>query len=163
MEALIPSVDDPKCRKRGVCRVLACKIMVCRVLHAKSWSTQLPNSNIPTQISHYLHPRPRVCGVARPAPEQAVGLCGSLRLDGRTSSGAASRTLSTFWNVSAASTSASAEELSTVQSALAAFDGSLLAELNATVLAIGVEFTFSLTVGSFLGEAGEASATVTRT
>eukprot|EP00752_Nemacystus_decipiens_P006049 g5460.t1 len=92
-----------------------------------------------------------------------VGLCGSLRLDGRTSSGGSSRTLSTFWNVSSPlSTSASADALSVVKSSLAAFDGSLLAELNATVLAIGVEYTFSLAVESFLGKADEATATVTR-
>eukprot|EP00903_Cladosiphon_okamuranus_P018201 g16743.t2 len=91
---------------------------------------------------------------------QVVGLCGSLRLDGRTSSGAASRPLSTSWSVS---TPASADVLSVVKSSLASFDGSLLAELNATMLAIGVEFTFSLTVETFLGEADEAIANVTRT
>lgn len=97
-------------------------------------------------------------------PEQVVGLCGSLRLDGRTSAGAASRTLSTFWNVSTpANTSASADALSVVKPSLGEFDGSLLAELNATVLAIGVEFMFSLRVENFLGESDEATATVTRT
>lgn len=101
--------------------------------------------------------------MAHLAPEQVVGLCGSLRLDGRTSSGAASRTLSAFWNVSTPSTSASADALAVVKSSLAAFDGSLLADLNATVLAVDVEFAFSLTVESFLGESDEAAATVTRT
>lgn len=103
---------------------------------------------------------------------QTVGLCGNLQLDGRSSSGTASRTLSASWNafsaaaVSTTTTTASADDdddaLSSVTASLESFEGSLLAELNATVLAVGVEYTFSLTAKNFLGGEDEATATVTR-
>ena len=92
---------------------------------------------------------------------QAVGRCGSFRLDARASSGGAARSLSAFWSVSTAEGS-SAAALAAANASLAPFQGSLLAELNATALEVGVEFTFSLAAQSFLGNADEAVATVTR-
>ncbi|CAM9935318.1 unnamed protein product [Scytosiphon promiscuus] len=88
---------------------------------------------------------------------QTVGLCGLLKLDGRASSGALSRSLSSFWNVSAPLiTSAS------LNASLALFQGSLVAELNATSLEAGIEHTFTLTVENFLGDYDEATVKVTR-
>lgn len=84
-----------------------------------------------------------------------------LRLDGRASSGAASRMLSASWNVSS-TVGSSADALAAVDVALAPFQGSLLAELNATALEVGVEFTFRLSVENFLGSVDETTATVTR-
>lgn len=88
-----------------------------------------------------------------------MGLCGEFTLDGRASSGSASRTLSGVWNVSAA---AGGTAVVAVEDALAPFQGSLLATLNATALEIGVEFSFTLVVSNFLGAMSETTATVTR-
>lgn len=93
---------------------------------------------------------------------QTVGRCGSFRLDGRVSSGGASRTLSALWSVSAAEEGSSFAALAAADASLAPFQGSLLAELNATALEVGVEFTFSLAVRNFLGSVDEATATLTR-
>eukprot|EP00903_Cladosiphon_okamuranus_P005952 g5878.t1 len=91
---------------------------------------------------------------------QVVGRCGSFELDGRASSGGAARTLSAFWSVSAAEGSSAA--LATANASLAPFQGFLLAELNATALEVGVQFTFSLAVQNFLENMDEAAVTVTR-
>ncbi|CAM9646533.1 unnamed protein product [Scytosiphon promiscuus] len=88
---------------------------------------------------------------------QTVGLCGTLKLDGRASSGALSRSLSSSWNVSASSTmSASLNAL------LVFFQGSLVAEVNATSLVAGIEHTFTLMVENFLGDYDEATVEITR-
>lgn len=92
---------------------------------------------------------------------QTVGRCGTLHLDGRASSGAASRTISASWNISAA-VGAGANASTAAGDALAPFQGSLLAELNATALEVGVEFTFRLSLENFFGSTDEAIATVTR-
>ena len=95
-----------------------------------------------------------------------VGICGEFTLDGRASSGAASRTLSVEWRVS--STSAGGDEatvavaVAAVESALVPFQGSLLAALNASALEIGVEFTFTLVARNFLGGMDETAVSVTR-
>lgn len=92
---------------------------------------------------------------------QTVGRCGTLRLDGRASSGSASRTISASWNVSAAA-GTNAGAAAAVRDALAPFQGSLLADINATALEVGVEFIFRLSVTNFFGNVDEATATVTR-
>lgn len=92
---------------------------------------------------------------------QEVGLCGEFTLDGRASSGAASRTLSASWYVLTTSTGHGAA-VAAVESALAPFQGSLLATLNSTALEIGVEFTFTLSARNFLGGADKTSVTLTR-
>eukprot|EP00752_Nemacystus_decipiens_P011504 g10216.t1 len=92
---------------------------------------------------------------------QTVGRCGGLRLDGRASSGSASRTLSASWSVSAA-TGASMNVSADIDDSLAPFQGSLLADLDATALAIGVEVTFHLSVQNVFGSVDQATATVTR-
>ncbi|CAM9281097.1 unnamed protein product, partial [Ectocarpus sp. 8 AP-2014] len=89
---------------------------------------------------------------------QTVGLCGTLTLDGRASSGALSRTMSASWNVSAAS----GANTSSIEASLALFEGSLVAELDAAALEPGVEFMFALTVGNFLGDTNGANVAVTR-
>lgn len=94
---------------------------------------------------------------------QSVGLCGDFTLDGRASSGAASRSLSANWGVSPTAGTGDAAALAAVESALAPFQGALLATLDATALEIGVGFTFTLSVGNFLGATDEAAATATRT
>ncbi len=93
-----------------------------------------------------------------------MGRCGTFSLDGRASSGGASRALSATWNVSASAgdTAVSTAVLAAVREALTPFQGSLLAELNASALEFGVEFAISFTCRSFLGGTGEAVATVTR-
>lgn len=91
--------------------------------------------------------------------QQEVGLCGEFTLDGRASSGSDSRMLSSTWSVS---TAAGQAALAAVEAALAPFQGFLLATLNATSLEIGFDFSFSLTVQSFLGATDEASVKVTR-
>ena len=92
---------------------------------------------------------------------QEVGLCGEFTLDGRASSGAASRQLSASWIVSSTS-AASGAAVSAVESALAPFQGYLLATLNATSLEIGAEFTFTLSVTNFLRGEDNTSTTLTR-
>lgn len=93
---------------------------------------------------------------------QTVGLCGEAKFNGRTSSGGASRALSAVWGVSAEEgTSSSA--LDAVYSALAPFNGSLIATLNVTALEVGTVFTLSLSVENFFGATDEATASVTRT
>ncbi|CAM9462230.1 unnamed protein product [Ectocarpus sp. 4 AP-2014] len=89
---------------------------------------------------------------------QTVGLCGTLTLDGRASSGALSRTMSASWNVSAAPVA----NTSSIEGSLALFEGSLVAELDTAALEPGLEFTFALTVGNFLGDTNGATAAVTR-
>ncbi|CAM9220320.1 unnamed protein product [Ectocarpus sp. 12 AP-2014] len=89
---------------------------------------------------------------------QIVGLCGTLTLDGRASSGALSRTMSASWNVSAAS----GANKSSIEASLALFEGSLVAELDAAALEPGVKFMFALTVGNFLGDTSGATVAVTR-
>ncbi|CBJ29756.1 conserved unknown protein [Ectocarpus siliculosus] len=89
---------------------------------------------------------------------QTVGLCGTLTLDGRASSGALSRTMSASWNVSAASFA----NTSSIEAALALFEGSLVAELDAAALEPGVKFMFALTVGNFLGDTNGVTVAVTR-
>lgn len=91
---------------------------------------------------------------------QEVGLCGEFTLDGRASSGSASRTLSAVWNVSSAAAGGSA--LAAVEHALGPFQGFLLATLNASTLEIGVEFSFTLTASNFLGAVDETTVTVIR-
>ncbi|CAM9093541.1 unnamed protein product, partial [Hapterophycus canaliculatus] len=88
---------------------------------------------------------------------QTVGLCGILELDGRASSGALSRPLSTWWNVSATSSMRT-----NVESSLAFFEGSLVAELNASALEAGIEHTFALTAENFLGDTDVATVKVAR-
>ncbi|CAM9229815.1 unnamed protein product, partial [Ectocarpus fasciculatus] len=92
---------------------------------------------------------------------QSVGRCGEFSLDGRSSSGAASRSLSAVWNVSTTLASDSAV-VAAVAGALKPFQGSLYATLNATSLEPLVEFQFSLMVENFLGAVDEATVTVTR-
>ncbi|CAM9247691.1 unnamed protein product, partial [Ectocarpus sp. 12 AP-2014] len=89
---------------------------------------------------------------------QTVGLCGTLTLDGRASSGALSRTMSASWFVSAAL----GANTSSIEASLALFEGSLVAELDAAALEPGLEFMFALMVGNFLGDTNEASVAVTR-
>ena len=92
-----------------------------------------------------------------------MGLCGEFTLDGRASSGAASRTLSAMWSVSTTSgTGDTATALAAVEHALAPYQGELLVTLNATVLEVGVGFSFTLSVENFLGARDETAATVTR-
>ena len=94
---------------------------------------------------------------------QEVGLCGELTLDGRTSSGAASRQLSASWSVSSTSAAAGAgAAVAAAEGALAPFQGYLLATLNATSLEIGLEFTFTLFARNFLGGEDNASVTLAR-
>lgn len=90
-----------------------------------------------------------------------VGLCGELVLDGRTSSGGAARSLSAYWHVSTAH-SASLGALSAAMSALASFNGSLLARLNVTALEVNVTFDFTLSVENFLGENDKTTVSVVR-
>ncbi|CAM9236501.1 unnamed protein product [Ectocarpus fasciculatus] len=92
---------------------------------------------------------------------QSVGLCGEVSLDGRTSSGAVSRSLSAFWNVSTTLASDSTV-VAAVAGALKPFQGSLHATLNATSLEPYVEFKISLRVENFLGAVDAATVTVTR-
>ncbi|CBJ26947.1 conserved unknown protein [Ectocarpus siliculosus] len=94
------------------------------------------------------------------APE-SVGLCGEFSLDGRLSSGAASRSLSAVWNVSTTTASNSAAVVA-VAGALEPFQGSLHATLNSTSLEPLVEFEISLIVENFLGSFDTAAVTVTR-
>ncbi len=89
-----------------------------------------------------------------------MGLCGEFTLDGRASTGAASRPLSTEWRVS--STTAGDNVTAAVESALDPFQGSLLATLNATALEFGVAFTFTLAARNFLGGVDETAVIVTR-
>lgn len=96
--------------------------------------------------------------VPNPQHTKTVGLCGTLTLDGRASSGALSRTMSASWNVSAAS----GANTSIIEASLALFQGSMVAELDAAALEPGVEFTFALTVGNFLGDTNGATVAVTR-
>lgn len=91
-----------------------------------------------------------------------MGLCGEFTLDGRTSSGAASRTLSVSWNVSNAATFGNESAVARVEDALAPFQGSPLATLDASALEIGVEFTISLTARNFLDETDTAAVSLTR-
>lgn len=93
---------------------------------------------------------------------QGVGLCGEFTLDGRTSSGALSRSLSAAWNVSATATADSASAVTMVENALAPFQGSLLVTVDASVLEIGAEFTFSLTTENFLGAVDTTVVSLTR-
>lgn len=96
---------------------------------------------------------------------QEVGLCGEFTLDGRASSGAASRTLSVTWDVSNTAGTGDDEPAvvtTAVETALVPFQGSLLATIDASVLEIGVGFTFTLTVGNFLGAVDQAVVTLTR-
>ncbi|CAM9232606.1 unnamed protein product [Ectocarpus sp. 6 AP-2014] len=92
---------------------------------------------------------------------QRVGLCGEFSLDGRLSSGAASRSLSAVWSVSTTIASNSAA-VAAVAGALQPFQGSLYATLNSTSLEPLVEFKFSLIVENFLGAVDAAAVTVTR-
>ncbi|CBJ26948.1 conserved unknown protein [Ectocarpus siliculosus] len=92
---------------------------------------------------------------------QWVGLCGEFSLDGRLSSGAASRPLSAVWNVSTTIASNSAA-VAAVAGALQPFQGSLYATLNSTSLEPLVEFKISLIVENFLGAVDAAAVTVTR-
>ncbi|CAM9342946.1 unnamed protein product, partial [Ectocarpus sp. 12 AP-2014] len=89
---------------------------------------------------------------------QTVGLCGTLTLDGRASSGALSRTMSASWNVSAAP----GANTSSIEASLALFEGSLVAELDAAALEPGEELMFALTVGNFLGDTNGVTVAVTR-
>ncbi len=95
-----------------------------------------------------------------------MGFCGEIILDSRASTGAASRTLSTEWRVSSTNTGGNATvavaAVAAVESALAPFQGSLLATLNATALQIGVEFTFTIAARNFLGGVDETAVVVTR-
>ena len=101
--------------------------------------------------------------IAGPVPHpKVVGLCGKLTLDGRASSGTASRIPSATWSVSVFSDMDESAVLTTVESALAPFQGTLLATLDATALEIGVEFLFTLTVGNFFGAEDKATVAVTR-
>ncbi|CAB1100233.1 unnamed protein product [Ectocarpus sp. CCAP 1310/34] len=92
---------------------------------------------------------------------QWVGLCGEFSLDGRMSSGAASRSLSAVWNVSTTLASDSAA-VAAVAGALEPFQGSLYATVNSTSLEPLVEFEVSLIVENFLGSVDAAAVTVTR-
>ncbi|CAM9381244.1 unnamed protein product, partial [Ectocarpus sp. 8 AP-2014] len=92
---------------------------------------------------------------------QWVGLCGEFSLDGRLSSGAASRSLSAVWNVSTTIASNSAA-VAAVAGALKPFQGSLFATVNSTSLEPLVEFQISLIVENFLGAVDAAAVTVTR-
>ncbi|CAM9766978.1 unnamed protein product, partial [Ectocarpus sp. 12 AP-2014] len=92
---------------------------------------------------------------------QWVGLCGEFSLDGRMSSGAASRSLSAVWNVSTTLASDSAA-VAAVAGALNPFQGSLYATVNSTSLEPLVEFKISLIVENFLGSVDAAAVTVTR-
>ena len=92
---------------------------------------------------------------------QMVGLCGEVTFDGRSSSGGASRTLSTTWDV-ADSTGTPVAADDGLRDALASFNGSLLATLNVTVLEVGAEFTVSLTVENFLGVKANATTSIVR-
>ncbi|CAN0146388.1 unnamed protein product, partial [Pylaiella littoralis] len=93
---------------------------------------------------------------------QEVGLCGEFTLDGRASSGAASRTLSATWNVSNIAATGSASAVAAFEDALAPFQGSLLATLDASALEFGVEFTLTLTTGNFLGAVDTTAVSLTR-
>lgn len=86
---------------------------------------------------------------------QTAGLCGTMTFDGRTSSGGASRTLSSFWSVAPAE--------ATVLEAFAPFNGSLLAALNVTALDVGTTYFVSLSVENFLGMSDRATSSVLRT
>ncbi|CBJ26945.1 conserved unknown protein [Ectocarpus siliculosus] len=92
---------------------------------------------------------------------QWVGLCGEFSLDGRMSSGAASRSLAAVWNVSTTLASDSAA-VTAVAGALKPFQGSLYATVNSTSLEPLVEFKISLIVENFLGSVDAAAVTVTR-
>ncbi|CAM9232454.1 unnamed protein product [Ectocarpus sp. 6 AP-2014] len=92
---------------------------------------------------------------------QWVGLCGEFSLDGRMSSGAASRSLAAVWNVSTTLASDSAA-VTAVAGALKQFQGSLYATVNSTSLEPLVEFKISLIVENFLGSVDAAAVTVTR-
>ncbi|CAM9473958.1 unnamed protein product, partial [Ectocarpus sp. 8 AP-2014] len=92
---------------------------------------------------------------------QWVGLCGEFSLDGRMSSGAASRSLAAVWNVSTTLASDS-PAVAAVAGALKPFQGSLYATVNSTSLEPLVEFKISLIVENFLGSVDAAAVTVTR-
>lgn len=121
--------------------------------------------SITTEPTRAEFPFEPICGTPSecsiPRKLQAVGRCGTLRLDGRASSGGASRALSALWSVSADG-SLSVGASATANASLAPYQGSLLAELNTTALEVGVEFSFSLGVENFLGNADEATVRVIR-
>lgn len=92
---------------------------------------------------------------------QEVGRCGEFTLDGRASTGGAARGLSAYWHVSGqAGTSAAA--ILAVQTALAPYNGALLATVNATVLEVGTKFKIWLSVQNFLGETDVTSISAVR-
>lgn len=92
---------------------------------------------------------------------QTVGLCGDVTFDGRASSGGASRTLSAIWDVTdSTGTPIAADDA--LRAAFALFNGSLVAKMNVTVLAVGVGVTVTLTVENFLGMTDNATASIVR-
>lgn len=87
-------------------------------------------------------------------------------LDGRSSTGASSRTLSVVWSVSALSDDGSLTDSTNaskiLSSALAPFNESLLATISATHLVVGVDFVITMKVQSWLGDADEATVRLVR-
>lgn len=148
----------PSGEKNGVRHLLYLRRMYPSLVYR--WAHETSRPCVPRRT----HAACQTPGINASAPPQSVGLCGEFTLDGRASLGAASRTLSAAWSVSPTTDgTGDAAALAAVESALAPHQGALLATLNATSLEIGIGFTFTLSVGNFLGAGDRAEAAVTRT